>query len=618
MMKIKTNKSILYVYVFTISLLLSYMTMTSSFHIFNFIALTFVFMAFYVLLISFFKIDRQMKWRGAYNFQTVSCAILATLLSCWTTISFVGSLNELEKFKTIYYVITAILVIAMALLNYFILLNVYQNKSVSKTVLPKRSIVFRILTVSGLVTSNLVCFVAYYPGIMMTDSLWQWQQLKTNVYSNVQPVMNTMIIKLCMQLWNSVASYALLQNVLYIFTMSWIFIYFYERVSRRSSKCLIIGLLVLAIISPFSPIMNQFITKDSLSASIGLILTFLIYRMLVQPNLLESKFFLLTVFIIVFLFSGLRTNSLIAFVAFEIVFLACHHSRMFFRWHSVAFLAIMLELLVTGPFYKSMNVQPSDPSESFGVPTQILAAVYDSNGNISAKERNSMLKILPDVQWRQLYSPYSVDSIKFAPGSAYNRDYISHHLTNLTMMTLKLALKNPRIALKAYYNQTRPFWKVNVGSYNPFGSYDARAANFTTVPGREASYLRNGHVVNYRIPSWIDDMYGHSPVKIHSLYVQFSSFIYRQKLTQVVSFPATIFILSMWLLSISVVSSKWSLVMSQVLPIMIFGTLIIAIPAQQFRYYDPFYWNFELLVLAFVFEHDCIDNFINSKNDKLV
>lgn len=524
--------------------------------------------------------------------------LFSAFLSAWIIFSFLEPL----PLKHSSYVIISFLFLGLFSFFYLSLINLHYSANTSPSHEFHQNYFFNFFIIFGFVLSNFFSFIRYYPGLMMTDSIWQWQQLKTNIYSNWHPVVDTLIMKACISIWNTPASYALLQSCVSVIVLSMVFIYFFNRSNKGFPRFLILTIAVLTMAMPLFTVMNQFITKDSLFSTISLLQTYLVYRVIKQPELLHKKIWILSLAVSTFLFATLRSNTFIVLLAFEVVFFTFRHTKDYKNWHLLFLGVVLLKILITGPVYNSLGVEKADPSESFAIPTQIIAAVYDSKGQITHVQKEKILKILPDSQWKTLYNPLYVDSIKFTNGTQYNRKYIRNHLTELTLLTAQISIQNPKIALKAYYLQTLAFWKSNTHVVRIF---DDRSTQLYSVPS-SVNVTKDGK--RYTAPGWSYANYWTAGSNFKNFYNRYLKLCYKPWVQLLIT-PATIFIFTLSLLAISVRKFGFSILLSQLFPFFTFSTLALAIPASQLRYFTPFYLNVILLLLLLLSTKNDADEF---------
>lgn len=80
----------------------------------------------------------------------------------------------------------------------------------------------------------ILYFLAYYPGVLTVDSINQWSQAHSEYpWNNWHPIGHTFLIWLTSLIWNSPASFVLLQSVIYVYTFSYLCMTLQEK-SKKS------------------------------------------------------------------------------------------------------------------------------------------------------------------------------------------------------------------------------------------------------------------------------------------------------------------------------------------------------------------------------------------------
>lgn len=448
---------------------------------------------------------------------------------------------------------------------------------------------FVCISIIGYAVISAIYFLAYNPGIMMTDSVSQWQQAHALLFSNWHPVIDTLLIKLTTMIYDSPISYVILQTVIFIVSILWITIWFIKQNKRNLIWAYLI--VVSTWIFPLFSLMNVFVVKDTLYTIMLLDLSFIVYRIYVSDGLyLYSWKNSLLIVIVTFFFISLRSNGIEAYFFAFIFFLILFRKRIFWLWHLLSLGVIVLYFLISGPIYNHYNVIPADSSEAFGVPTQILGGIYNGNGKISYTEKKVLYRIMPADQWQNNYNPYWVDGYKYSAGSEYNRPYIRKNLMGLTLFTMNLALKNPVQAGKAYLKTTTYLWRSNDQYVMTLPDRTFK----TMGPMRLTSNKSDKSALKFQ--AWDYSAYQSQNRRALKLTNSLKR-VFMLKGIRVLIYPATISIILVMIIIVYLNSVAWRTV-SVLLPFI--GsqlTLLIGLPSQQFRYFYGIYLVFMLILL---------------------
>lgn len=119
---------------------------------------------------------------------------------------------------------------------------------------------------------------------------------------------------------------------------------------------------------------------------------------------------------------------------------------------------ILACLIVQHPVFNAMGLNVDTVVESVGIPVQQTAYIIATDGNIDSKDREFLAQIMPEENWKSIYNPLDVDFIKF--DGSFDREFLSDNFGKYMGVYLRLCLKNPVKAVKAYLLATLDFWDV--------------------------------------------------------------------------------------------------------------------------------------------------------------
>ena len=124
----------------------------------------------------------------------------------------------------------------------------------------------------------------------------------------------------------------------------------------------------------------------------------------------------------------------------------------------VSLIAIAAAWIIQGPVYDKCGYNITKTIESLGVPIQQTAYILATDGNINSEELEVLNDIMPLENWKTLYNPVVVDTIKFDP--SFNREYFQENVSEFIKVYAGLVMRNPVKAVKAYMLETLGFWNV--------------------------------------------------------------------------------------------------------------------------------------------------------------
>jgi len=102
---------------------------------------------------------------------------------------------------------------------------------------------------------------------------------------------------------------------------------------------------------------------------------------------------------------------------------------------------------------------PTTTNETLAIPTQQIACVIKHDGYLTEDQKNYLDKILPLDQWKKNYNIRTVDPIKMH--ADFNKKIITNDIGKFLKTWLAIVKQNPKLAFKAYANQTAIVWEFN-------------------------------------------------------------------------------------------------------------------------------------------------------------
>lgn len=212
--------------------------------------------------------------------------------------------------------------------------------------------------------------------------------------------------------------------------------------------------------------------------------------------------------------------------------------------------------VVTGPIYSFANISPAHFSETVGVPLQQMAKVIHDGGDLSEEDEAFLSNILPLDSWKALYTESTPNAIKFAP--SFNDKFLEDNKQDFFGTWIRLGINNPGTYVKAWISQTKDYWSLNSHTW------------YISKPGLED--LSEGE--DYR----------------DGLYWPISEALVNSALTMAVAaFPHLYSIGSLaWIMLlccfIAVLKKRWTAMVFCIPFVILWGTFLLAAPANDFRY----------------------------------
>lgn len=317
----------------------------------------------------------------------------------------------------------------------------------------------------GLILCWSVSLVANYPGIIISDYTWQFEQAKNGGLNNHHPIIHTLLIRLAQNistlLWgyedaaHAVFINSLMQMVLLAVILGFVSSYFWNNCTRKY-----VGVLMWLYYAffPMNGIFSVYMTKDVIFSALVFLFSFMVYRMEGKEKdtskhlgLWRIVFALVVVGVILF-----RNNGfLIVLGTLAVILLYDRKSKV--MW--CTFLISVMVFLIYGQILKLCNIEGAELAESLGMPINQIANVV-SNHEVDDDSKHWIEQVMPIERIKELYNKRYSDPIKFSPD--FNSLPLEENKGKYLKLWVKLFLQYPRDCLEASLNLTIGFWYPGV------------------------------------------------------------------------------------------------------------------------------------------------------------
>ncbi|MCI1941889.1 MAG: DUF6020 family protein [Lactobacillus sp.] len=473
-----------------------------------------------------------------------------------------------------------------------------------------------------------IYWLAYYPGIFQVDSLNQWSQVMgTHVWSNWHPVFVTLLLKFLTKLGGSPSTFLLVQLLFGAYAVAWSFKVLNQRGLPRAVVA--VGALAYALY-PVNGYYMVTVWKDVLY-SIVLLLLFVMLSEIVrnQDWLLTSISHTLAFIFAMVGASLIRKNGYMVVLIVLLLLLIFYFGR-----RSLVVTVATLALIVGFNSYTKhkLNPVPSPISESMAIPYQQIAATVKYQGKISNSQKIYLNQIFPLQYWGTRYNPYRVDTLKFS--SEFNSYLIDIKPKRFLTTWFQLLLQNKVIFIKSFMKQTAAIWQTNVPNDVHFythgiittGPRDDAATLYQTFQKHPQTvtkqlkldyqaYIKTCKRCNQPAPGWIhykqsrlmeskalrdNSKWNWALSQLQSQFKWFDTELPQQGLTR--GGPFIMLLLIAFVLCWYRLNWKQLILLFSV-PILNVLTLIIAIPAPEYRYmYSLAFSIIPIMLIAFTFQ----------------
>lgn len=329
---------------------------------------------------------------------------------------------------------------------------------------------------------TLIIFLAYipwllnyYPGICSLDSLSQMLQATGfRQLSSHHPVIHTMIIKICLAIgklinnYNTgIAIYSILQMICSAMTFSYVVLYLGKKKVSKTVQ------IILLLFFMFCPIIANFtitMWKDIPFALCILITTTYIIDMFTEKDFFDKKknYILLSIFLL--LDCLFRKNGLycVALLLVVMMFIKIKNKRIVLL---TILIPIIISVILTGPIYNILKIQPGDTKEAYSVFMQQFAAIRQYNSSqLTNKEKKELDRFFIDKSYIKLYDPVFADPVK----RVFSEEYIKKNKAKMIKTYLKYSIKFPKTTIKAFISGNYGYFYPNIIGWEVYNRIDSR------------------------------------------------------------------------------------------------------------------------------------------------
>lgn len=329
-------------------------------------------------------------------------------------------------------------------------------------------------------------FLVEFPGNVTEDPFTQISEIVAGSYSNFNTFWHTSLLRIVLftgyNLFSDV-NYAIgffcaIQSLLMAFAFTYCLItMLYYGVPKI---VVAISYMIFAFV-PYNIALSITIWKDVLYA--GGCLLMISSWLRIYKNLGRHLIFDYIVFVfgsLLFLLS--RTNGWIVYLVFALC-------NLLFVRNNKKLLATMAFFSVIGwfllnPALSMLNVQDSDPVESFSVPIQQVSRVIAQGKELTVEEEQLLSRVIDLEDVPDLYTEWLSDPMKVEFRSK-DYDFLCSHLGDFGRLWLNLGLRYPTVYVVAWVEQTKGYWNAgyDVALYsetvteNPYGVVKSSSGN---------------------------------------------------------------------------------------------------------------------------------------------
>lgn len=252
-----------------------------------------------------------------------------------------------------------------------------------------------------------IVLLAYWPGILVSDSMVQWDQTQTGVYSNWHPIVATLCIKLLSIIWNTPGFVLFVQALI----ISILFAYVLMKIEKyyNVNRIFLIIISILFSLYPLNYNSAIILLKDSIYSILIFALSGVVIELINNNNWLnkwKNKIFFV---ILAFFISAFRHNGIIALsLLFIILFIALKNIRKNITFIFIAWL--ILHFGINMLLMNCFNVKKATYANTYAPVSHLFARMLNTEGvEFTEDEIKEMSEFVDVEKLKNTYQQFNMD-----------------------------------------------------------------------------------------------------------------------------------------------------------------------------------------------------------------
>ena len=353
----------------------------------------------------------------------------------------------------------------------------------------RRDYIVWLLIFVGLIIAWLPYLLSYFPGGMYPDTATCVGQARNGVYNNQQPVLYSLILKLCLILageMNMIILFSILQTIFMAGCYSYII---YRLYLHNVNKPVLIAIFAYFALFNLVPLYVVSLWKDSLFSVTLLMYIFTLTEALLLSDRKPTTCETVKIIIWMLLTMFLRNNGIYVMILTAIV-LAFIFRKTLIKDHRAffisTFVALVFTYIIQGPVFSKLNMN-GPFVENLGVLQQQIAYVQVIGGEMTPEQEAFISQICPLDIMKDSYRPFDVDTIKWS--ASYNNEFLEANKGQFMKVWAQMIKSNPKLYIDAYLYITLGYW-------DPFKQSSVSYVNTDMWPDlRDIEFFRQYDVI---------------------------------------------------------------------------------------------------------------------------
>ena len=303
--------------------------------------------------------------------------------------------------------------------------------------------------------------LSYFPGGVYPDTATCIGQARSGAYNNQQPLLYTMLFKICIIIAGELYA-VMLFSILQIIFMAACFSYILYRLNLHDvNKFVLVLVLLYFALFNLIPLYVVSLWKDSLFSVALLMYIFKLTESVLLSKDAPERLEIVQIIIWMVLSMFLRNNGIYVMILTSVI-LSLVYGKSLLKDYKVFFIstfaALILTYIVQGPVFSKLNLN-GPFVENLGVLQQQVAYVQVIGGDMTEEQAEFLNKVMPLETMKGFYRPFVVDTIKWC--DQYNNEFLEENKGEFLKVWAGMLKENPKLYMNAYLYITLGYW-------NPF------------------------------------------------------------------------------------------------------------------------------------------------------
>ncbi|MDO5569392.1 MAG: DUF6020 family protein [bacterium] len=251
-----------------------------------------------------------------------------------------------------------------------------------------------------------IVLLAYWPGILVSDSLVQWNQVQTGIFDNWHPFYNTYYIYILTRIWNNPGFVLFIQILIVSFSIG----LFFSKITKYY-KVNKVYLFISSTVISLIPINYNFaitLLKDTLYSALIIYFMSLILDMICNKSFFEKKKNYIYIGFLSLITMLTRHNGILLIAVLAIVLIISFRKEKKL-WLPFAFSIILYLIMTSSTFFSIIKVSEANYSNKYAPISHLMADFLNSDIEFTEEELKKLGEYTDIKQLKESYNPYNMD-----------------------------------------------------------------------------------------------------------------------------------------------------------------------------------------------------------------